>query len=287
MLSYRKFRGGELKLSKLTDDNLIKNTLKLVQHEREILSQVLEHLEETQRRRLYSELGYRSLFDYAVKHLKYSEGQAQRRISAMRVVKAIPSCKEKVKSGALSLSNIAQVGSFMYQESKIRKVSNKEKLDLIDKISNKTSRAAKVEILKHSSNPEKVIEKVRQVTPEISELKIAATPALLAKVNLLRGQVAHKLPDASIAQVLEAALDIAIQVNRKSVPKKHREIFERDQYKCTNCSSTHSLEVDHIKPRALGGTDDPENLRLLCKSCNQRAAIKALGNRRMNTFLNS
>lgn len=31
-------------------------------------------------------------------------------------------------------------------------------------------------------------------------------------------------------------------------------------------------EIDHILPVVFGGTNDPENLRLLCKDCNRKKA---------------
>ena len=31
-----------------------------------------------------------------------------------------------------------------------------------------------------------------------------------------------------------------------------------------------NLTVDHIVPKARGGTNDPENLRVLCRPCNSR-----------------
>jgi len=38
------------------------------------------------------------------------------------------------------------------------------------------------------------------------------------------------------------------------------------------CQSKHFLEMDHIKPKALGGRNNPMNLRLLCRSHNQLSA---------------
>ncbi|HEY8278906.1 MAG TPA: HNH endonuclease signature motif containing protein, partial [Bdellovibrionota bacterium] len=65
----------------------------------------------------------------------------------------------------------------------------------------------------------------------------------------------------------------------------HRQIWERDQSRCTNCGSTYALEVDHILPKAKGGSDDATNLRLLCRSCNQRAAIREFGQAKMQNYL--
>jgi hypothetical protein len=45
-------------------------------------------------------------------------------------------------------------------------------------------------------------------------------------------------------------------------------VFERDGWTCQRCGSHHDLTVDHIVPRAGGGSDDPSNLQTLCRSCN-------------------
>ncbi len=62
-------------------------------------------------------------------------------------------------------------------------------------------------------------------------------------------------------------------------------MFEKAQNKCEICKSTFALEVDHKKPKAMGGSDDLANLRLLCRTCNQRQAIEKLGLQRMEPFL--
>ncbi len=43
------------------------------------------------------------------------------------------------------------------------------------------------------------------------------------------------------------------------------------------CGNRERVEVDHIISRALGGTDDPENLRTLCRTHNLLMARKAFG----------
>ena len=59
---------------------------------------------------------------------------------------------------------------------------------------------------------------------------------------------------------------------RKPIPRKLRHfVFNRDGYKCKECGATNeetTLHIDHIKPVAKGGTNDPSNLQILCEKCN-------------------
>lgn len=61
-------------------------------------------------------------------------------------------------------------------------------------------------------------------------------------------------------------------------PTVRREIYEAAGWKCTLCDSPVRPDadtnhpryptLDHIEPRALGGSDDRDNLRLSCRQCN-------------------
>lgn len=53
---------------------------------------------------------------------------------------------------------------------------------------------------------------------------------------------------------------------------KARRVFRRDGYKCRHCGSKEDLTIDHIKPRAKGGTDAYKNLQTLCRPCNRLKA---------------
>ena len=83
----------------MSDAVLLETTDKLVAQERGLLISILEHLREIDRRRLFCDLGYNSLFEYAVKRLKYSEDQAGRRIAAMLLLKELPEIEEKIEDG--------------------------------------------------------------------------------------------------------------------------------------------------------------------------------------------
>ncbi len=52
-------------------------------------------------------------------------------------------------------------------------------------------------------------------------------------------------------------------------------LIDRDGYKCQICGmslSDYNSAIDHIFPRALGGTSGFDNLRLLCQICNNKAS---------------
>jgi hypothetical protein len=66
----------------------------------------------------------------------------------------------------------------------------------------------------------------------------------------------------------------------------NRHVWQRDNCRCTCCGSQFALEKDHRIPRAKGGDNGAENLRVLCRSCNQRAAIEEFGLEFMDRYLN-
>lgn len=64
---------------------------------------------------------------------------------------------------------------------------------------------------------------------------------------------------------------------RRKLGKVHPEIWEnikrRYNYTCPACGRIEPdivLTKDHIVPITRGGTNDPDNLQPLCKSCNSR-----------------
>ena len=56
-------------------------------------------------------------------------------------------------------------------------------------------------------------------------------------------------------------------------------ILSRDGFECVYCHATDKpLEVDHVRPIALGGTDTPENLVAACVDCNGGKSAGHLAN---------
>jgi hypothetical protein len=261
-----------MNLSKVSDAVLLLQAKALATQERDVLTRVLHHLREIESRRLYTDLKYHSLFDYAVRELKYSEAQASRRIQAMRAMVAIPEIESKIASGELSVSNVAMV-----QTAFIKSGKKMNRRDVLKKIEGLTTRQAQVVVGK----PKKEL-----------TLDMIGDDALREKMKRILGKYAHS------KMSLEAALNM--MADKELEPKKlqrdatpapglsfatNRKRLMAKADKCTRCGSKHALQVDHIIPRARGGTDLPGNLRVLCRSCNQRAAIRSFGLPKMSEYI--
>lgn len=73
---------------------------------------------------------------------------------------------------------------------------------------------------------------------------------------------------------LKNAPPFIVGMKRGYVEKPYRYIPKaiRDEVlaagKCAHCDSTVRLEVDHIKPVVMGGTNARKNLQCLCEFCN-------------------
>ena len=65
---------------------------------------------------------------------------------------------------------------------------------------------------------------------------------------------------------------------RKDISSNYRQLLayigKRDGFYCRACNSVSDLQIDHVKPVAKGGTNDLDNLQLLCGACNRQKSDK-------------
>jgi hypothetical protein len=305
-----------MNLRHLTDDALDSETIRLARTEREVLTDILHHLREVERRRLFSKFKLPSLFSYAVQRMGYSEDQAGRRISAMRLLKELPEIEEKIESGALTLTHLARAQA-VFRKEKLANLSrsNEDKLSLLAQIEKTPKREAEAFLQKSAfvdvsfssrdASPiaiENFSEPVRTKLKRLLDIKAGFVQGVdplvgqladlglekwdpLKKAERAMKRTATPATDqpADAARVNESRDDSPRRDHIPSVVRHH--VIWRDHGQCRICKSSRHLQLDHIVPSALGGTNEPDNLRLVCRSCNQRAAIEAYGVGKMGTFI--
>ncbi len=298
-------------LKHLSDQTLLKNTAALARQERELLTEILHHLREIEQRRLFSSVGCKSLYDYCVRVLGYSGDQAGRRIAAMRLLQDLPQIESKIQDGSLSLTNLSMAQVLFRKEA----VEPSRKAAILASLEKKTTREAEKIILSQAAHPLALKpDRIRAVSEDQIEIRFIASEQLNQKLTKLKGLLAHSHPRATLAELIDHLCDISLGhllkrrlgsdgasasaskspgapkgqcvTGRRYLPSwMRRQVWQQAQGQCQNCGSEHALEVDHIHPLATGGTNELRNLRLLCRSCNQRAAIMKLGYDRMETHL--
>lgn len=71
----------------------------------------------------------------------------------------------------------------------------------------------------------------------------------------------------------ESLIESRAKRRARKIPKQIRQkIMIRDGFKCQHCKTSEQLTIDHIVPFSLGGSNDPNNLQVLCLKCNQKKA---------------
>jgi len=96
-------------LNLLSNASVVTELKQLIQSEREILADVIRYLQEVDRRKIFLELGFSSLYTFCTRALGYSEGAAWRRIQATRRSVASPALLEKLEAGTLSLCAVTEL----------------------------------------------------------------------------------------------------------------------------------------------------------------------------------
>ena len=155
---------------------------------------------------------------------------------------------ELLKSGELSLCSVAQM----------KQISGKAGFDDVN-----TLKKAMKEYVERNSPVEKQKRRVQRAEKKIQK------------------ESAKKL-----------VTDQCVPKKSQPLPAKVRDhVFIRDGGQCTfaaadgtRCDCTIGLEVDHLYPRALGGDNSLENLRLLCFQHNQLAAEQVFGRAKIESM---
>jgi hypothetical protein len=279
----------------------IQNRLsQLVKEERKITQEILQLLLLALEKKTYLELGYPSLFEWLVKGFGYSNAAAYRRIEAARLLQALPEVAEKLEKGDVNLSVLAKAQTaFRAEEKAGRPVTVGAKRELVEQLEGKSQAQAESKIREVFPEAQKR-EAKRVVNASCVRVSLNLSPEAARNLARVRELLSHKFPQGTdgelVAHALEFLLEKTDPLRRTSAAEAVRvRVHQKAQGGCEYadpatgkvCGSRYQVQVDHIVPRALGGSDQPENLRLLCRQHNLHEAERILGADTMRPYWRS
>ena len=293
----------------LSHNDLIANFSDLVQKERQITAQVLACIAEIDRRKLYLEKGYSSLFDFLVRDYGYSPGAAMRRVDGARLLRELPDVKDKIERGSLTLSQANQIQRAAREMKKAeRALSTEEKQELILQIehANKKEtekilaerlnlpmmpiqketlhRDASVTLtMTFSAEQIEMLEQVRYMVSHAvnsqnwSELCVYLAKKELVRRTKTRSTNSRSTNSKSTNTATPSNSNVAATVKKRSaLPARVRKTLLNTDARCQyknhkgeQCYSSRFLQIDHIQSVSCGGSNDIENLQILCGTHNR------------------
>ena len=287
----------------LSNASLISNFTSLVHQERKITTQVLECIAEIDRRKLYVEKGFSSLFDFLVRDHGYSPGAAMRRVDGARLLCELPEVAEKFESGALTLSQANQIQRAAREMKKSdTPLSIEDKQELIVQVEHASKKETEKIIAAALHLPLQAVQKETFHHDDSVTLTMTFSKEQIEKLEQLRDKIAHCVPDSSwvemfsyLAQkelsrrtktkaIVEKGLTSKISNSRRTISSIIRKTLLHANAKCEytdshgkHCQSTRYLQIDHIKSVSRDGGNELENLQVLCGVHNRYKYIAGLG----------
>lgn len=301
-----------MNLKMLSQPELDQRMKSLAQKEREILHEILEAVKEIDTRKSYLEFGFGSLFEYLVQGIGYSEGSAQRRIDAARLLREIPQMAAKIQSGEIKLSQISLVQKAVREVTKTQSmnVSAAQKMEIVESICHKSHAQTQQEVAAFFSLPVVESSQQRVQADESVRVEFTLSKEVFAKIQCAQELLSHVVPTRDLAVFLEYLSDKVIKQKTESKRPKSgmtsrkstatvavssslgvitkKKIFKqqvccqwKDPQTGRTCQSKWMLQVDHKHSQWAGGSHDIKNLQLLCASHNklkyrQEAGIRYL-----------
>ena len=105
-------------LDRLSDDELLRRLDELVSHSRRVEADLVAHIGEVERRRLYAREASPSMFAYCRERLHLSEAEAYMRIRVARAARKHPLLLDMLRDGRLHLSAIVRLLPVLTRENR-------------------------------------------------------------------------------------------------------------------------------------------------------------------------
>lgn len=179
----------------------------LVHDERRLTNEILHLINLAEKRKLFLERGFSSLFEWLTKTYNYSEAAAQRRIQAARLLKVVPEISQKIENGSVNLTTLAKTQSLIRLQEKTTGInlSAEAKSELVQSIENKSTLLAERALF--AALPEiadsKNYERKTATSESSTQLTINISNEALERLERARDLLAHTLPHATLSDIIK------------------------------------------------------------------------------------
>lgn len=226
----------------VSNDKLISELKLRVENERKLLMEILHALREVEIRKLHLEMGYPDLYEFAMKELGYSAGAAYRRISAMRLLQAMPEIAPRLENGELGIENASQAQSFFRKEDQRRretgelKLTLEEKQEVVAELFGKSTREGQRVLMNRSPEVMTPSEKLRPLPEQKTLVQFVASAELMEKLEALKHLLAHKNYEGRMDILIEQLADLALnKLKPKAAPTIQNPLLD------AKAESSHSI----------------------------------------------
>ncbi len=268
----------------------------------------LAYIAEVEQRLIYARLGFPSLFQYLVQELGFSEATSLKRIQVSRLAERFPVVYSLLETGKVSMTVLQKLAPHLL-------VSNHRVL--LNESTGKSVRDVERMLAARfpeaiPTHPKEVITPLDETRISLSFIADKEFELLLQDSKAF---LSHKYPDGNLVDIFReglklllsgrpkvlqgapriladsvvektAAMSAKMKNQTRYIPAKIKEVvWERDRGRCSfvssggrACESNYFLEWDHVIPFSTGGRgDDPDNIRILCRSHNRLMAHDFFG----------
>ena len=192
-----------MNLKNFSNKELHEKLKMFLDQENKLNQDILIHLVEVDRRKLYLEMAYPSLFEYLTSGIGFSAASAQRRIDAARLMRQIPEVAEQLRDGSV---NLVQIGKIQAASRLLKKrgsvVTVENKKTLLAEIQNKTVKETELIIAKRFDLPILTLEKSVLQKDESIRMEITFTKEEMEKIESAKALLSHSINDGSLKDLV-------------------------------------------------------------------------------------
>jgi len=229
----------------LSDRELLARMPSLVSRERRASAEVVAHLVEIERRRLYLGEASSSLFAYCRERLGYSEDEALKRMRVARLAQKVPAVLDELRSGAIHLTGLSVLSNYLAPENanvllpEARGKSRREIERLVARLFPRPDVEPRVTpiagpgtggvVTGPGTGADEFRGRVEPLSASRYRVEFSASREFCGKLERARELLSHSVPSGDLATLFERALDELIEreVRRREgagVPRKRREL---------------------------------------------------------------